>query len=131
MTISSCQDDFPTLVAQGTAQHEGMDLVVVDEILGKNPKYFSNEVHANKNNISDAAECWTTADMLSACSFAGLDRFEYLSEMDLGQHSPAADQSFYDPARQTPCFAPPKRFFRTFWISAAKRLLDSDVTSSK
>ena len=131
LLMSFLQHDFPSLVALDTFQHEGIDLVVVDEIFGKSPKNFSDEIFENKTNFGDSVE--TTADMLNACAFAALDRFEYPSAMDLDQRSPvpAADQSINDPPQQKPCCAQPKRFFRTFWISTARRLLDSDVASSK
>jgi hypothetical protein len=118
------QDGFPSLVALDTYQHEETHIVDVNKIFVAWQEYILKKDLLTK--YGDAAE-WSTADMLSACAFATTGRLKHRTSIDLDRSLQDTDQSIYDPRRTAPCFAPPKRFFRTFWISAAMRLLESDV----
>ncbi len=121
------QDGFPSLVVPEPTQihDEEMGMDVVHKIFVERPDDVSSKNLGNK--IGDAVEFWSNADLLSAFTSAAADRSELVSAMDLDQPSSAADQSMYDPIRPVPCFGPPKRYFRTFWISTARRLIESAV----
>ena len=140
MPTHSPQADFPTLVVPHTTQHEQMDDVVFNEIFaegqGRSSKEELTRILSQSDDAGasittdDAVVSMTNDDMLSACAFAAASRFGHQSGMDLDSPLPATDQSIYDPTRPVPCFAPPKRYFRTFWVSAARRLLQIEVDVS-
>ncbi len=74
----------------------------------------------------DSTACVSDGEIINAFTVAAENRFECQNTINLDR-SGSADQSIYDPPRPGPCLAPPKRFFRSFWISIAKRLLAEDV----
>ncbi len=112
----------PTLI-----RDEEMDMLVVNKIFVTRHDDVDVSYKNIGNKIGDAVVLWTNADIQSACTSAAAIRFEIQSAMDLDQPLPAAYQSIYDPIRPVPCFGPPKRYFRTFWISTARRLMESAV----
>jgi hypothetical protein len=119
------QAEFPSLIAPDSTKHEGIDIVVANMICEGGQGCLSNE--DLKNKCDEVVDCTTTADIVSACILASAQRFEYPRSLDLVNPVPAAMSSIYDPARPVLCIAPPKRFFRTFWISVARRLLQKDT----
>jgi hypothetical protein len=48
--------------------------------------------------------------------------------MDLDEVSVPVSMEIFEPIRRLDCFAPPKRFYRTFWRSMAGRILELSST---
>ncbi len=130
MDNSPTQADFPTLVLSTTEfDNEWMDDIEFNEVSAQGRENSSKEgfssIHCEKDTDM------STAAMLSACTLAAATRLEYLSAVGLDRPSQASDESMYDPTRPVPYFAPPKRYFRRFWISTSRRLLQLDVSAAK
>jgi hypothetical protein len=128
------QADFPSLIGPSPIQNEWLADVAINVLCdGCAEGRRSASLEELASTIT--AECTTTADLLGACKIVAAGRSEDKIAMDVDQPLTAANLSIYEPARLVPCFAPPKRFFRTFWISTARRLLQSasatmDITVS-
>ena len=122
------KSDFLSLIVPDSVHHVMKD-VSENKFFAEGRVCSSTEDCARTLNQSDGSfACKNTADMLSVCSFASGSLLEYQDAMDLDKPMPAVHQSMYDPMRPLRCFAPPKRFFGSFWISMARRLLQKDKT---
>jgi hypothetical protein len=86
---------------------------------GKNEDKGSRELYTPVNfTISDELYSFLAAWESSAVAMKSLN-----DGMDFDA-APAPDpKSSFDPPRYLDDFAPPKRFYRTFWRSAARRIL--------
>jgi hypothetical protein len=123
------QADFES---QHTDQKKCLDDVIFNYLpITADPGRLPKEDFArNFDSSDDSIACMTDDDLINAYKLAGGNRFENQNTMDLntGRLGSAEDQSIYDPPRLAQCLAPPKRFFRSLWISMAKRLLDEDLS---
>ena len=118
MATAKVKIDFPFLESVATVQHEWVDDVMVHEIFTEDRDSSRLEDIARVLNKGGNA-------VLIACSFAAAQESNYQGAMDLpGRPLSAAEQSIYEPTRQVRCLAPPKRFFRKFWMSISRRLLE-------
>jgi hypothetical protein len=126
------QADFES---QHTEQKKCLDDVIFKYLPitadpGRLPKEDFARIFDTNN---DSIACMTDDDLINPYKLAGGKRFENQNTMDLkilntGRLGSAVDQSIYDPPRLVQCLAPPKRYFRSFSISMAKRLLDEDLS---
>jgi hypothetical protein len=127
------RDDFPLLevvseLAPDTCCHNWLDDVKVHEETTER-RGCSKEEFARISDASiDVVEYMASVDILSACQFVAAARIKHRSTMKLDTPSQAADQSIYDPIRPQRGFAPPKRFIRTFRMSNAKHLPESNFS---
>uniref|UniRef100_A0A7S0QK79 Uncharacterized protein n=1 Tax=Cryptomonas curvata TaxID=233186 RepID=A0A7S0QK79_9CRYP len=117
------QANFPSLVVSDTSHHVWPAAALVHDIYVEGHAFSSKEDFAGPLNPRNHA--------IHHQSDAGLNAFtsfvELRPHLDVAMHldtSPAEDQSRYDPMRRLRSFDPPKRYFATFWASAAMRLLE-------
>ena len=59
----------------------------------------------------------------AACDTSILTTSRIFNRMDLDAPVTSVSQSMFEPSRRLRSNAPPKRFYRTFWRSAAMRIL--------
>ena len=83
--------------------------------------YMSN-VYVPVNFIPDEAFAF-----LAAWDAAYITKASPLDAMELDTVSLPVSQIEFEPTRRLNDFAPPKRFFRTFWRSIARRVVESSV----
>ncbi len=109
------QSDFTSLAIQAELFDESQDTdgltvaIYQGEISG-------NLLYAPVNVIPDEVAAFVAAWEAStlATSSSG--------HMDLDEIIAPVSQSLFEPTRRLNDFAPPKRFYRTFWKSTSKRL---------
>ena len=125
---SSSQDDFDSLTCphrhlDGCA-HELADhnVFAASESSTKHPKN-----HSNQQRIKDAYE---PVNYINDEVYAFMEAWEECasqraksSDVSPMDRASSASEAVYEPIRHMQDAVPPKRFYRTFWRSAARRVL--------
>ncbi len=103
-----------------------MDGVVFNNVFI--PKELSGRL--SKEDFARIVYTSDDSTAINACTVAARNQVECQNNIDLEKSGPA-DQSIYDSTRPVPCLAPPKRYFRSFWISLVKCLLAENAAMPK
>ncbi len=119
------QDDFSSLLLPDASQHVLLDHALVDTILVGGKSFCSEDLCIRPLDPSyDPMDCMPD-DVLKPPTFTkeGLD-LHAVKHLD-------TDPSMYEPMRRLRSFAPPKRYFTSFWASTAFRLLEKHAVEAK
>jgi hypothetical protein len=112
------QFDFTSL----SAQYEAADESMFD--VGTETQHTSISKQSNAQAKKASLEVFTQVNDVNDVLFTSLLANTSSSDhMELDESSESASQNIFEPVRFLRNVAPPKRFHRTFWRSAAKRIL--------
>ena len=114
------------IIIRRMAQPDFATLAVKDELSDESQKTNETAIRENEGCISCVTVNFIPEEVcafIAAWDASTLTTSSSSSDMTLGSASVPFSQHNYEPARRLNAFAPPKRFYRTFWRSVSRRIL--------
>ena len=116
------------------AQPDFATLAIKDELSDERQNHKEFSIRANEGCISYVPVNFIPEEVcafIAAWDASTLTFSSSSSDTTLGSASVPFSQHDYEPARRQNDFAPPKRFYRTFWRSVSRRILALSKAQNK